>query len=659
MKKLTLDHFLNYRFLGNLQISPDEGKYAFVSAQAHYYDNAYHNTLYLGENGRPRKLRKIKKNNKFLFLDNKRLIINLQKSKKEENALKESFNQSHYLYDFEDKTLEKAFTLPFPAELEARVNDHVLLLSASMKEEDHILYEGTKEQRETYLKEKKRGQAFEDIDEIPYYFNGRDFVTDQNKQLFLYDLDTDTVKPVVTKDFSVGTHVFSDDKKTLYYTGRKKEKVMRLTSRIYAYHVEEDTHTTVYDKTDYNIAKLICIGDALIAAAKDMRAYGINQNPDFFRVEDGTLDLLAKHGETIGNTVGSDCRLLGSNASFVKDDRFYFITTIDDHSEIRSVGLDGSMHTHLKMEGAIDGFQKWRNEAVMIGMKNQDLQEIHAFDFNKETTRQLSNLNKTVLKDRYVATPQTVVFAKENHEVKGFVLLPEDYSPDKQYPAILNIHGGPKTVYGSIYYHEMQYWANEGYVVLFANPRGSDGKGDDFADIRGKYGTIDYEDLMDFTDRVLDTYAGIDRERLFVTGGSYGGFMTNWMVTQTDRFKAAATQRSISNWLSFYGTSDIGYYFATDQTGGHPIMNRDKLYDQSPIKYVMDVKTPLLFIHADKDHRCPIEQAQQFYAILKTNGLDTKLIWFKGENHELSRGGKPQARVKRLREITDWFKRYS
>ena len=134
--------------------------------------------------------------------------------------------------------------------------------------------------------------------------------------------------------------------------------------------------------------------------------------------------------------------------------------------------------------------------------------------------------------------------------------------------------------------------------------------------------------------------------------------MTNWIVSHTDRFKAAATQRSISNWISFYGTSDIGFYFAKDQTDGHPLLDTDKLWAQSPLKYAMHVKTPLLFIHSDEDYRCPIEQAMQFYSVLKTNQVDTKLVWFKGENHDLSRGGKPQARLKRLNEITNWFEKY-
>jgi dipeptidyl aminopeptidase/acylaminoacyl peptidase len=256
-----------------------------------------------------------------------------------------------------------------------------------------------------------------------------------------------------------------------------------------------------------------------------------------------------------------------------------------------------------------------------------------------------------------VAKPRPLIVKKHGYEVKGFVLMPKEYNPKKKYPAILDIHGGPKTVYGQIYYHEMQVWASKGYLVFFANPTGSDGKGDLFSDIRGRYGEVDYEDLMDFTDLVIRKYP-VDKNNMFVTGGSYGGFMTNWIIGHTKRFKAAATQRSIANWLSFYGTSDIGYYFAKDQTGGHPIYDLEKLWIQSPIKYLDAMETPLLIIHSDLDYRCPIEQAMQLFSLLREKGVTTRFVWFKGETHELSRSGKPHARIKRLEEITNWFDQF-
>lgn len=659
MKQLTTQSFLDFRFIGNLKSAPNHKHYAYVVAKAHLEKNEYHHTLYISDSNGMTKLMNLKKNQGFVFLDDSTLLINFQKTKKEQKEVKESFNQSYYQYDLTQKIMKKAFTLPIIADIEHILSDDVLLLSATLNQDAHILYEGTSEQRLAYIKEKKKSDLYEDIDELPYLYNGSGFTNGLKKQLFLYDLKSKALKRIFKPTFNLETHTVSNDRSVIYYTGKDPEKVKTFTSKIYAYHINDDVHKTLYQHLNYNIDKLIEFDHKLLVAAKDMQSYGINQNPDFYRLEAGELSFLTPFGQSLGNTVGTDTRYVKSETSCVKGYMFYFLSTIDDHTEIKSLSFDGDLNTVYQMPGAIDGLILYQNDLLMVAMVNQKLQEIYRLSLNDSELKQLTRMNRPVLSSVYVAKPKTIVVKKKDHEVKGFVLLPKDYDKTKSYPAILDIHGGPKTVYGQIYYHEMQYWANEGYVVFFANPRGSDGKGNAFADIRGKYGTIDYEDLMDFTHLVLKKYPAIDQKRLYVTGGSYGGFMTNWIVGHTQMFKAAATQRSISNWMSFYGTSDIGYYFATDQVDGHPIVDMDKLYEQSPIKYVMEVETPLLFIHSDKDHRCPIEQAQQFYAILKTRGLDTKLVWVKNENHELSRSGKPQARIKRLEEITKWFNQHS
>lgn len=225
-------------------------------------------------------------------------------------------------------------------------------------------------------------------------------------------------------------------------------------------------------------------------------------------------------------------------------------------------------------------------------------------------------------------------------------------------PGKFDIHGGPKTVYGKVFYHEMQLWANMGYFVFFTNPRGSDGRENEFIDIFGKYGTINYDDLMKFTDTVLESYPAIDSKRIGVTGESYGGFMTNWIIGHTNRYACAATQRSISNWLSFYGTSDIGMFFTEDQIHGNIFGSPEKLWEHSPLKYAKNIETPTLFIHSDEDYRCPLEQGLQLYTAMVDKGVEARFVLFHGENHELSRGGKPKHRVRRLEEITGWMEKY-
>jgi dipeptidyl aminopeptidase/acylaminoacyl peptidase len=237
-------------------------------------------------------------------------------------------------------------------------------------------------------------------------------------------------------------------------------------------------------------------------------------------------------------------------------------------------------------------------------------------------------------------------------------MRPVGFEVGKKYPTVLHIHGGPKMAFGDVFVHEMQCWTANGFAVLFCNPRGSDGRGDEFSDIRGKYGTIDYDDLMSFVDWAEENLPFVDKSRLGVTGGSYGGFMTNWIVGHTNRFRAAVTQRGICNWVSMTGMSDIGYYFVPDQQAADIWSEADveELWRRSPLKYAGNVRTPTLVIHSDEDHRCEVSQGLQMFSALKRQGVDSKICVFKGENHELSRGGRPRPRLARLLEILAWFK---
>ena len=204
----------------------------------------------------------------------------------------------------------------------------------------------------------------------------------------------------------------------------------------------------------------------------------------------------------------------------------------------------------------------------------------------------------------------------------------------------------------------MQVWANKGYFVFFCNPRGSDGMGDEFSRIMGKNGTIDYEDIMEFTDHILNTYPAIDKSRLGVTGGAYGGYMTNWIVGHTDRFAVAATQRSIGDWIVHEYAADTGYWVTSESYPPNAIAQVEKAWEQSPGKYSINIKTPMLFIHSEQDLRCPLSEAMAVYSGAIRSGNEVRMCLFHDENHELSRSGKPRNRVKRLVEITSWMEKY-
>ena len=271
--------------------------------------------------------------------------------------------------------------------------------------------------------------------------------------------------------------------------------------------------------------------------------------------------------------------------------------------------------------------------------------------------RKATCLNDELLGSRYIAAPERVEFTgADGWKIEGWLMKPRDFDPAKKWPLVLEIHGGPHTAYGHSFFHEFHLLAGRGYVVLFTNPRGSHAYGQRFVEACvGDWGGKDYEDLMAGVDHAL-ALGWVDPKRLYLTGGSYGGFMTNWIIGHTDRFRAAVTQRSISNNISAFGTSDIGWHFWEHEMGdATPWSGGEKLIFRSPLTYVTSVKTPLLILHAERDLRCPIEQAEQLFTALKVLGKEAVFVRFPEDNHDLTRGGKPKHRVEHARRIADWF----
>lgn len=267
------------------------------------------------------------------------------------------------------------------------------------------------------------------------------------------------------------------------------------------------------------------------------------------------------------------------------------------------------------------------------------------------------NPNETVEKELTFSTPERFWYkGADDWDIQGWYVPPVDKKDN--HPAVLYIHGGPQVCYGESFFYEMQQLATKGYGVIMLNPRGGNGYGQEFvASILGDYGNKDYEDLMLGTDAVLNNHPEIDRESVFVAGGSYGGFMTNWIVGHTDRFKAAVTQRCISNWVSFYGTSDVGAFFVEFQLK-RDVSQMEDLWKMSPLAFAQNCKTPLLIIHGQEDLRCPQEQGEQMYTAMKKHGVETKMVLYPKSSHGLSREGLPNLRIERLNEVSNWLDTY-
>ena len=665
METLKMEAFTEYTFLSGLRRGP-EGGLAWIAAKADLEENGYQRDLWLKpQDGEAYQLTGDGKTGGFLW-DGPRTLLFSSGRDPELKKLSESGEEgtTFYRMDLGAGEARKAFRVPLSASLLDKVAPGKYLLRVNWDLRFSKAYQLKGSAKETLLKEKKEEQDYQVLDEMPFYFNGEGYVNKHRTAIFLYEEEGGKLTRLTKENFDVEAAHLSADGKSLLFTGESYTVRRKLRSGVYVYNLETGETQELLKPRTYSLYDAQWWGEKILLVGTDCKRYGLNENAQFYTLDPATgeVTLLAAYEDAIGSSVGSDCRLGGGREMLVQDGKLYFVATIRNASHVYCLDQSGKICPVYTQEGSVDCMDVGDGKLYFIGMQDMKLQEVYAWDQAGQGCSQLTHFNEKVLENVYVAMPQKLTYENDGTDLDGWVLLPKDFDPNKTYPAVLDIHGGPKTVYGEVFYHEMQYWANLGYFVFFCNPRGGDGRGNEFADIRGKYGTIDYDDIMVFTDKVLEKYPQIDAKRMCVTGGSYGGFMTNWIVGHTDRFCAAATQRSITNWVGFQFTSDIGGEFARDQMGlgdRGTVWNRvEKLWEHSPLKYLDHCTTPTLVIHSDEDYRCPLSEGYQIYCALQQRGVESRMVIFHGENHELSRSGKPRHRIRRLKEITEWFQKH-
>jgi dipeptidyl aminopeptidase/acylaminoacyl peptidase len=253
----------------------------------------------------------------------------------------------------------------------------------------------------------------------------------------------------------------------------------------------------------------------------------------------------------------------------------------------------------------------------------------------------------------------------DGSEIDAWLVRPAGFDETRRYPVLLTIHGGPFTQYGTGFFDEVQVYAGAGYCVLFSNPRGGSGHTEAWGRaIRGPggdagpgWGTVDYEDLMGVVDTALERFPFLDTDRLGVLGGSYGGYMTSWIVGHTNRFRAALSERAVNHLVSAFGSSDV-FWIYERQFGGPMWEHVEEWLRMSPATYARDIETPLLVVHSENDLRCNVEQGEHLFTLLRLLGKDVEMLRFPSESHELSRSGSPVHRVQRFEAILEWFGRY-
>ncbi len=339
--------------------------------------------------------------------------------------------------------------------------------------------------------------------------------------------------------------------------------------------------------------------------------------------------------------------------------RIYFQTAEHGKVQLRSIGVDGGdLRTEIDERGVVGAYTFDREHGRMAYFfgSMESPGEVRVWNVRTGRHRTLARPNRNLLARLDLGTVEEVWFeGKDRYRLQGWILKPPGFDPSRKYPSILEIHGGPQTQYGYFFMHEFYFLAAQGYVVYFSNPRGGRGYGEAHTKaIWGRWGTVDYDDLMAWAD-FIEKQPYIDPERMGVTGGSYGGYMTLWIIGHTQRFRGAVAQRVVSNFISMWGSSDGNWVFQLPLEAGPPWVDFQRYWERSPIAHLGNARTPTLLIHSEQDHRCPIEQGEQAFVALKVQGVDTEMVRFPDEPHGLSRVGRTDRRVSRLNHILRWF----
>ena len=663
-KRIGIDLFNEVSMISHLAYN---GSYYFIGKTGNPATNGYDSNLYtLNARGEARPLTGSNDVKDFFLTDEGIVFPGLRKPADKEMVAKGRPLTVYQLLPFAGGEAVEAFRLPYIVEQIVPLKGGRYFFKALF---DHNLQacldacDGDWDKALAMRKEERESCTV--LDEMQFRFNGVGYINKLRHVLGYYDGEH---CQLLTDLFgSVGKLVLSDDEKMLLFSQKVYKVRTPLCNDLCLLDVDTLSIRTLNEQYPCQIRGYAFDGSAHVIALSNPEVDGQPTfgNPDMIRmaIADGSVEVLIPGGpHNYGGAVGSDLKLGSLGVSLmVRDGKVTFSDT--DINDVNLLELDIATkqlrHVTRRQGVVAEAIFAENGGYHAMCMRDDDLVEIYEIAADGTETR-VSHVNDAVMGQYEISTPKQISFVNgEDNEIYGWVMAPIGAEPGKQYPCILDIHGGPRTTYGSVFFHEMQYWCAQGYAVIFCNPTGSEGRGDDFAANNGRWGTIDYEDIMQFVEEACAAADYIDPDRIGVTGGSYGGFMTNWIIGHTDRFLAAASQRSISNFMSFTNYGDISYPGTDNVVGGETVWSDpEALWDVSPLKYANRCVTPTLFIHSEQDYRCnEPEGIQMMYALMRYD-IDTRMCLFKGENHELSRSGKPKNRVRRLDEITKWMDKY-
>lgn len=639
MERVKPEDLLRYAFLSDVQISPACDAAGFIVRQAELENNAYRSSIYLAS------------------LAGEQRVFRLTHAGNDGPYAWEPGGRSIVFFSKEDREGEKGFL----NRVDAEGGEPTVIAPLAHKprkllvlDDGRILYTARAAAEEGRASGK--AEVCVALEEIPFWQNGEGITS--GRRLRLYRMDPSENRCEVLSQDQLEVKDFDALGKAIVVLARRFDGKAPGTDELWL--LEEGHPPRCLSKDELAMDAVRFLDrDHVVLLGTDMAHYGRGENREVLKVHCDSGErrsLTPGWDRSVGSSVMSDCRHGSGPAMCVTDGRVFVVVTERDTSFVGEVTSDGSFARTTAPGGSVDAFDIRGDVLVAVELHPDRLQELYRY--RNGEPEQLSVLNERALAEHTLALPKPFrSISSDGTEIDAWLVRPSSLEEGKKCPWVLSIHGGPRAAFSAVFQHEMQCLAAAGYAVLYANPRGSSGRGNVFADLRGRYGTVDYEDLMAVVDTGLRRFPFLDPDRGGVMGGSYGGFMTNWIIGHTDRFRAAVSQRCIANWTSKFCTTDIGYLFNRDQLAADPWApgGQDVLWDRSPLKYADRVSTPTLFIHAEQDYRCWLSEGIQMFTALQYHEVASRLVLFWRENHELSRTGRPEARLRRLREIIAWL----
>ena len=508
--------------------------------------------------------------------------------------------------------------------------------------------------------EKRKSRPPRVITTLKYRFNGEGFTYDRRPQIFTVAIDGGEPRQVTDGDYDHADPAWSPDGRALVFaSARHDERDHDDATDIWLIPAEGGAPRRLTDtQGPAGHPAFSPAGDTVAYLGRASRnAFGRNLRLFIVPVAGGAPRCRTE-------TFDRSCGPLGLPPVWSADGRSLTIAAEDQGAlGLFRVGPgDGPASRVVAGERVVGSYSASRDGAVLAFTASEPGAPAEVFVCGADGggERQLTDLNRALTREVVLTRPERFRFERAGFTVDAWIMKPHGFEPGRRYPLLLNVHGGPHAQYGYPFFDEFQVQAGAGYGVLYANPRGSQGYGEAFtAAVVGDWGGGDAADVQAALDEALRRFDWIDPERLGLLGGSYGGFMTSWIVGHSKRFRAACSERAVNVQTSMFGTSDIGFVFNQVELGGIlPWEDMAKYLERSPLTYAKDITTPLLILHSEDDLRCPIEQAEQLFVALKTLRREVVFVRFPDENHELTRSGKPRHRLERFRILLEWFARH-